>query len=767
MKSISQKSFVNNLSRYFSTLMWGAALIIFVCIIYIYLTFTNALAKTSGEIFTDGLNKPVVIKRDSKGIPLIEAETHLDSIFALGYLHAQERFFQMDILRRTAQGTLSELVGKKGIEIDKQALKYKFEIHANQAYNQLPERHQDVLSAYTKGVNQGLKTLSGNPFEYELRDLNVLPWQPQDSLLVVYALYMTMQGHDYIRAKHHYLLKTTLPSELYSYIFPEYSAASLMPNEAGMPSQEEWTVREIKINEPEITSLTREYGGRPKGVGLVISAEHVNSEQPIISSDLNMRLSNPTLWFRVSKLVKTQAETYNFHGITLPGLPISMFGSNGHIAWSITSNNYEWGSLRAVPKEDVALETVHRVINVKGKEPHDVEITYAESGVVVGETETGEILLWHWSADGADAVNLRFADIALAKSVASALEVVDDSRFLQFDVFLADKENNIGWSILGYWPYQSSPKIINPEGKRIYKADTLAAIAKTRSQSQRLDSVTSRDAQISDSLSIMFSPDQDVLFRTLVDVRHTSLMKWQNALLSILTEPKFCERTIFCRFEKDIDAWNGSVDGNSVGFVLIKAFRDRMATKVFSQILAPVINKEILTVEDYFSLTDSWETPLLDLVESRPQHLLSNKYQDWNSLFLSALDDINRFLASNFDSDTEIADYQNRDVEFKHLFEQQNSLINVITTPANVSASGDYFLPKINQKNFGANVRLVLSPGEDFQGLVSMPLGQTANPFSRYWLRGHTDWVNDQPNRLTPGKEIDALYLVPTSTLKL
>src|SRR5690606_37244079 len=131
------------------------------------------------------------VTRDALGIPTIRAATREDAARALGFLHAQDRFFQMDLSRRRAAGELSALVGGGALALDREIRMHRFRAEAERALALMAPGDRGVLDAYAAGVNSGLAALDSPPFEYILLRQDPAPWRPEDSLLVDLAMFIT------------------------------------------------------------------------------------------------------------------------------------------------------------------------------------------------------------------------------------------------------------------------------------------------------------------------------------------------------------------------------------------------------------------------------------------------------------------------------------------------------------------------------------------------------------------------------------------------
>ena len=135
-----------------------------------------------------GLSANVVIERDAQGVPTVNGANRLDVARALGWLHAQDRFFQMDLLRRRGAGELAALFGPKALSADKAARIHGFRRKAKVNIDQLNPEERALVDTYTAGVNAGLKALTALPPEYILLRVEPQPWLAEDTILVAFAM---------------------------------------------------------------------------------------------------------------------------------------------------------------------------------------------------------------------------------------------------------------------------------------------------------------------------------------------------------------------------------------------------------------------------------------------------------------------------------------------------------------------------------------------------------------------------------------------------
>src|SRR5262245_13888608 len=187
-----------------------------------YAVLAAALPRREGEAVVAALTETVEIELDAHAIPRIRAATVEDALRGQGFMHAQERFFQMDLSRRSAAGELAELFGERALPFDRAQRKFDFRTRARELAAALPPRHAAWLAAYVEGVNAGLADLRARPPEYWVARSLPEPWTIEDSLLVVYSVY-TMLSNNESYERGQAAMYAALPESVYEFLTPSSS----------------------------------------------------------------------------------------------------------------------------------------------------------------------------------------------------------------------------------------------------------------------------------------------------------------------------------------------------------------------------------------------------------------------------------------------------------------------------------------------------------------------------------------------------------------
>jgi penicillin G amidase len=170
----------------------GAALIL-APLAAVHVLLRASLPTLDGEVHNLGVVSSVTIDRDALGVPTIEAANRVDLAYGTGFVHGQDRFFEMDLSRRLAAGELSEVFGAVAVEQDKKARIFRFRQVARESLQQGTPEQRAVLEAYARGVNAGLASLRSRPWEYWLFRSVPVEWRPEDTMLVSHAMWWDLQ----------------------------------------------------------------------------------------------------------------------------------------------------------------------------------------------------------------------------------------------------------------------------------------------------------------------------------------------------------------------------------------------------------------------------------------------------------------------------------------------------------------------------------------------------------------------------------------------
>ena len=337
--------------------------------------FHHSLPAYEGKATIEGASAPIHIYRDSYGVPHIFAANDNDAARALGYVHASERLFQMEMQRRAGQGRVSEIVGPSMIGVDKFVRTMGFYRLAQSSFAVMSPETKSYLQAYADGVNAWLNTHKHSlPPEFTLLHAAPEPWQPADS--VVWGKLMALQlSHNYklelLRAR---LAQHITPAQM-QMIFPALSIGSPLTTQPHALQKSD-----IRPTGTDGASQLGKLTGLDHGASneWVISGALTQSGKPILANDPHLGLEAPILWY----LARVVTPNFSIKGATIPGLPIILLGQNDHIAWGLTTTGSD--------VEDLFIETLDAAssdlyMTPDGPKPfsHRAEIIHVKGGADV------------------------------------------------------------------------------------------------------------------------------------------------------------------------------------------------------------------------------------------------------------------------------------------------------------------------------------------------------------------------------------------------
>ncbi|HEY8567993.1 penicillin acylase family protein [Microbulbifer sp.] len=749
-----------------------------------------SLPLLDGELDTGLVEKPVTIARDEQGVAFITAEKRTDSAFALGFLHAQERFFQMDLLRRNSSGELSELVGEAALEHDQEIRIHQFRARAERNIAAMPAEQQAILEHYAAGVNYGLAQLGAAPWEYALLRQQPRQWVPADSLLTIFSMYLTLQSNTGSFELRDNALADLLPGDLYEFFVPKGGIwdAPLIGDARGPLAMPETHIAAlVQDGEPMVRQKMESedmiFGSNNWVVGGALT-EHGAA---IVADDMHLSITVPNIWFRAGWNVP--GTDFVMRGATLPGGPIIVAGSNGKVAWGFTNTTADWGDL--IPLELSAdgqqyrtpdgwrdFEIVKEEIAVKGKQPASVEIRKTIWGPVVAENHKGTPLAYRWVAHDARGANMNILNLETVTSTREAMNLAPELGLPHQNFVLGDADGNIGWTVAGpiprrvgldgsrsvswadgtaYWdgylPLEEHPHVYNPPSHRIWTANSRTMDGEyLKVMGDGGYALGARQQQIRDDLFAREHFTEQDLLDIQLDDRAVFLERWQRQLSALLGSVEGYDEV-----KEQVSNWGGRASADSVGYRIVRNFRLRFIDLATAPVLTFMQRHN--TDFSFGRSNRQVEYPAWEMLANEPEHLLNPEFESWNALKLAALDQVLTDMAKDglpFPQQTWGVE---NTAKVRHPLGRAVAAVNWFTAMPADHLSGDSHMPRVQSSTKGASERMVVAPGHEELGIFHMATGQSAHPLSPFFGNGHEDWVQGNPS---PIKEQATRY-----TLKL
>jgi len=791
-----RKNIVRKIWRFFSYFLLSCVVLACVAGIGFYIFMRGSLPQLSGTINVPGLDRPVVVERDSLGVPTITAKSRTDIAFALGFIHAQDRFFQMDLLRHAAAGELSELVGQKALAFDKERRIHQPRKVINAVWQNVRPEERELLQSYTAGVNRGLASLSVRPFEYGILRLEPKPWQPEDSLLVTYNLFFALGDYNGCQDITRGVMKECLPPAVYDFFVNNGSKwdapldASVLPIRP-LPYAEDFAYLD-KVRPPEV-QMARHDALPERGASneWAVSGATRQDGRALLACDMHLNLAVPNIWYRAAfSYHDGNDQVVRICGVTMPGAPAMVIGSNGFIAWGLTNGfvdttdvvtieqHPEDSSLYKTPEGwrpfDIEVET----INVKGGAPVFYPIRKTIWGPVLGDKFFGTSLALRWVAHNPDCINLRLAKLETTHDVAGAMGVAQEVQLPILNFLVADSEGNIGWSLVGAIPerrgFNGTVPVSFADGSRSWVGDVNRKnypclqnpasgclwTANNRCVGREMGDFYNQEGylngirawQIHEKLFLLDNPSEQDFFDLQLETRAPFFERWQKKLIEVLQKaPQTPQRKalLVC-----VQKWDGRCEASSVGYYWIRSFREAVRQKILHQVFAPCYH----SWSGFTYHSRDYEEPVWMIVEKRPSYLVDPRAGNWDREFLTIVDTM---LAENHNQVSRQHWGRHNKLRMQHPISRALPFASFLLDMPREELSGDFFVPRVATSKNGASERMVVCPGKEESAILHVPGGQSGHPLSPYYRAGHEDWVHGRPTPFLPGATVHTLLLAP------
>ena len=809
----------------------GAVVVLVLAPVAVVHTVLRAsLPQLDGTIRAAGLTAPVTIERDRLGVPTIVAANRVDLAYATGFAHGQDRFFEMDLSRRLAAGELSELFGTAAVEQDRKTRRFHFRKVARAVVDQAPAEQKAVVEAYTRGVNDGLSSLRSRPWEYwVLGSLPVL-WRPEDTVLVEHTMWWDLQANGLQREALRRELNARIGGKECDagwkcglrFFYPARTewdapdgvapgstsvASDIVPPAAGIPGPDVLDIRGATAAKPPASAPAAYVwpvtapGDDVHDVGSnnwAIAGRLTATGSALVTSDMHLGLRVPTLWYHARlRTTGTASEPgLDLNGVTLPGAPLLVAGSNGHIAWGFTNSYGDWLNVDLVPCTSVGQSELHTAVGVIPLTVEREEIHVKGAPTVVEEVKSGpdgtllraepeRQMCWFgsWLATLPAATNLNLMGLEHAMTVADAMALAPGIGIPHQNFVVGDRDGHIGWTIAGRIPTdigaeranghspwttaENHPRIVDPAVGRIWTANARvtdderqeAAIGGDLASLGSEYDLGARARQIRDDLAAIEGPATPTqMLKIQLDDRAVFLARWHDFLLTLIDADSVRDHPRRAQFKKLLEDWKGRAEVDSVAYRLVRGYHKQLESALWEMIARALQ----IPPGDSPILPSQFEAPMWQLVHDQPMHMLAADYPSWREFLLDTLDATIADLDKTCGPKLEQCTWGTRRiVRIQHPISHGLPILAPLLDMPTVQLPGDHDMPRVQEGDFGASERFSVSPGHEDQGYFHMPGGQSGHPLSPYYRAGFMEWARGEPLPFLPGKAEHTLTLQP------
>jgi penicillin G amidase len=765
----------------------------------VYALLAASLPRRTGAASVPGLASTVSIDLDARAVPTIRAASFEDALRGQGYMHAQERFFEMDLLRRLPAAELAALLGERAVASDLVQAPFEFRTRARAVLATLPAEQIAWLDAYTAGVNAGLADLRTRPPEYWLLRSAPQVWRSEDSVLVVLAFYTMLSNNDTFERSQG-VLHDTVPPEVYEFLTPSTSRFD-RPLVTGDPADPTGGYEPLPIPAAETLDL-RQSREPPVGPRLrvdpplagpasnqwAVDATRGAGGHALLANDPHLGLRLPSLFYR-SELEWPGSIV---RGVSVPGLPGILLGANGALAWGATVSNADqadWVVIEVSPSDANSYLTpegsepfaTHMVdVHVAGHaEPKRISVQTTRWGPVVAHDWRGRPLALHATWLAPASLNLSLLALAKATSVTEGIATLAHWAGPSLNWMLADKAGEIGWIVNGPLPrrtgFDGSYPVSWADGERAWdgeiedptlvgghagalftannrtlppaRADAISRMWMRPLRAQRIDELL--------RAQLTFTP-RDFLTMQL-DTRAFGYEQLRAAVLDAVRADD--PDPLLAKGRALLAQWSGRADVDQPAVRLLQAFYRALLDRALSPLLAPAIAADPTYV---------YRWPLADealrrLLDERPPHLLTSEHADWpafqREVFLATLRSIEA-KETEPGIDASWGDVNVLDVAHPFAALLPSALRRWLELPP-APLPGSMVSLRVAAPGYGAVIRMAVSPAAPEEGILEMAGGQSGHFLSPQFRDQQQDWVVGAPAPFVAGPAVSHIALAP------
>jgi penicillin G amidase len=782
----------------------------------------GSLAQIDGTRQLAGLSAPVHVNRDALGIPTVRGATRIDVARATGFLHAQDRFFQMDLARRRAAGELAALVGRRALVLDREIRIHRFRAEAQRAVSLMRGEHRALLQAYTEGVNAGLSALESVPFEYLILRQDPAPWHTEDSFLVVLSMFVTLQDSDGSYESTLATMAAVLPPDMYEFMAPRGSewdapvdgeAFSM----AAIPGPDVYDLRARRAGKPpslprrgadrvelDVDHPFSDGGSVPEATGsnnFAVSGRLTADGGALLANDMHLTIRVPNTWYRAALEWPDPAnpqQPNRLIGVTLPGVPAVVVGSNTHIAWGFTNTYADWSDIVLLdvdPARPGQYLTPHgwrpferhaEVLRVAREEDEHAEVLWTEWGPVMTRDARGRPRAYRWVAHAAEQLAVSTMPLEAARTIEEAFDEANGLGTPGQNMVVADRSGRIGWTVYGslprrvgldgqhptswsdgsrgwkgWLPDAEYPRILDPAHGRIWTANARVV------SGPMLEKLGDGSYEIGSRAHIirdrLFARDHFTardLLAIQLDTSADFLSRWRNLLLQTLARDAARPNANRALFRELLaDGWAGVAAPESVAYRLTRAFREVVSERIMAFALSECYEADPLF--DYTTVRRR-DAAIFALASAKPHHLLDPPYATWDEMLLDAVDTtIDETLRNQPGTLQDRTWSEFNEVEYRHPLSAGIPLLGRWLDMPHMDLPGDLYTPRVQWGAIAASERMVVSPGRETEGIMHMPTGQSGHPLSRFYANSHAAWARGEPTPFLPGPAAHVLTLHP------
>jgi penicillin G amidase len=758
---------------------------------WFYLIARSALPQLDGAVRLPGLSSRVTVTRDAQGVPTIAAASFDDLFFAQGYVTAQDRLWQMDIMRRFAAGEISEILGAEFLQHDREQRILGLRVAAEKTLALASPADRSRFEAYARGVNAFIESRHGRlPIEFRILRYSPRPWVPEDSTLIAAQMVKDLNHYPYRQALEREKILAKLGPERTAELYVNSSWRDRPPTVARPSMEDKDTCGEDRPGRSAAGSSVARFS-RPLpnparspesdadanmvigSNNWVVSGAHTVTGKPLLSNDMHLGHQMPNLWYEAH----LGSGNFDVAGVTLPGVPYVIVGHNQRIAWGFTNvgptvedlyvETFNPDGQYLTPEGWKPAEHRREMIHVKGKPDVVLDVALTRHGPIITELIPGETrsLALRWTLY--DGTHAPFFDVDSAQNWNQFR-----SAFSAFDapgqnVVFADVDGNIGYQTTGKVPIRASGDGSLPENGSDNAHEWTGYIP-----FDKLPSVFNPPAGIIATANGRITPEHYPfsisagweapwrtarIYRVLESGKKFSAADMLTLQTDIYSEGErfFAERFVYGvdhaknssprtrQAAELMRGWDGRMTADSAAPTI--AYRSRV--ELMRLLLEPKLGAAPKNLPDKISAGLNWRTYawglqsvwLENVLQHQPKPWLPESYASFDDLLAAAVE----AAVSAPEAPADLASWHwgpFHPVEIRHPILGEIPLLKRWTGPGIQAQSGSGFTAKAVSRSHGPSERLTVDLSDLDQSTLNLVTGEAGNFLSPYYMDQWKAW---------------------------
>jgi penicillin amidase len=779
-------------------LLLAGILILAVAMAYAYYVAHSALPQLDGQLNVGGLSARVTVTRDRHGVPAIDAATLEDLFFAQGYVTAQDRLWQMDIMRRFGSGELSEILGEDTLKLDREQRILGLRAAAKKALEIATTRDRNFFEAYARGVNAYIASRTNRlPIEFRLLHYSPKPWLAEDSVVIANSMVKDLNYHYFYDALSREKILAKLGPELTADLYVNRSwhdrPPTVLREDLNQPESNAGDSDDDDDDDSPDNSVTQNFPSKHEAPAVgalsfegfptedppvngsndwVVSGAHTVTGKPLLSNDMHLGHQMPNLWYEAH----LHSGALDVAGVTLPGMPYVIVGHNQRIAWGFTNvgptvtdvyiETFNQQGAYQTPKGWLQPEHRSEIIHVKGKPDVSVDVKITRHGPVITELVPGETrpLALRWTLY--DGLHIPFFEVNTAQNWEEFQRAFSQLDAPGQNVVYADVDGNIGYHATGkvpiraagdgslpvsgaddahewtsYIPFEKLPSIYNPPSGIIGTANgRIAPDGYPNSISMEWEAPwrTARIYHVLES-GRQFTAADMLALQTDID-SDADLFAAERFVYAVDHSSKASAKAK--QAAELMRGWDGHMQASAAAPTITENSvrelrRLLLEAKLGTAPADPVKDDELLSWKTY-----SWEMRsvwLENILLHRPQRWLPEKYPNYDELLTAAVE----AAVNGPEAPKDLASWRwgaFNAVEIQHPILGKIPLIRQWSGPGVKEQSGSGYTVKAVSRHHGPSERFTANLADLDQSTLNLVTGEAGNFLSPYYMDQWKAW---------------------------